>query len=84
MYWPQKGCFLIWNDEGLYKGTGHVAIVYSVSDNDIQFVEQIVDDTVWTRPYSRSLSVSVSDNKYTIHDPQGSIRGWMFFEHVKK
>ena len=80
-YWPQKGCFLIWNDEGLYKGTGHVAIVSSVSDTDIQFVEQNVDDTVWTRSYSRSLSVSISDKKYTIHDPKGSIRGWMFFDH---
>jgi glutathionylspermidine amidase/synthetase len=81
---PALGSVLIWNEGGLFKWTGHVAIVTEV-DDEFQFVrvaEQNVTDASWEgRNWSRQLPVTVEpcSGAFTIHEPapQSSIRGWM-------
>ena len=79
---PAFGSVLIWNEGGMFKWTGHVAIVTEVGDQFVRVAEQNVTDAPWEgRNWSRQLTVTVdpSSGAFTIHEPapRSSIRGWM-------
>ena len=79
---PERGDLLIWNDEGDFAGTGHVAVVVEVCDSFVRIAEQNNEDVYWHdgRAYSRELAVTIDagTGAYTIREHQaGSVRGWM-------
>eukprot|EP00668_Euglena_longa_P004173 GGOE01004892.1.p1 GENE.GGOE01004892.1~~GGOE01004892.1.p1 ORF type:complete len:187 (-),score=24.39 GGOE01004892.1:329-889(-) len=58
---PEKGSLLIWEPQGKFNHTGHVAVIVNVQDRYIDVAEQNVVDKVWPtgQNYSRRLAVEV-------------------------
>jgi len=83
---PRDGCLLIWNPEGKFSGTGHVAIITKASPTWVRIAEQNFDDLVWptdTQDYARELPAEVdADGKYWIRSP--AILGWMLVDEGPK
>lgn len=76
---PVVGSILVWDKDGKFKESGHVAIVTEVSDTWIRVAEQNVDNTLWPKGsnYSRELVANYNKlGKYFIHDDYGKILGW--------
>ncbi|MEE4166880.1 MAG: glutathionylspermidine synthase family protein [Desulfocapsaceae bacterium] len=79
---PEAGSLLIWDAEGEFGITGHVAVVTEVHDRYIRFVEQNVENTLWPeeRTFSRQLQASIAaDGGYCIEPcfEGASILGWV-------
>lgn len=71
---PVIGSILIWNKEGIYDPTGHVAIVVKIDDHYVYIAEQNMNNTRMNH-YTRKLPIT--NNPYTIHDP--SLLGWLLY-----
>ena len=78
---PEPGCLLIWNEGGEFQTTGHVAVVTEVHADRICFVEQNVEDQVWSgqQAYSRCFNVQIDANGgYHIESGPGEfLLGWV-------
>ncbi|OQS00678.1 bifunctional glutathionylspermidine amidase/glutathionylspermidine synthetase [Achlya hypogyna] len=78
---PAKGSLLIWNPEGKFETTGHIAVVVTATETHVDIVEQNVDFTMWPagQTYSRRLQVA-TDPETGAYKLQctidGSILGW--------
>ena len=80
--WPETGGLLIWEQEGEFEDTGHVAIVTEVSKSYIRIAEQNLTHTEWPKGqnYSRELKAQVDeDGGYWIESQfaGASIKGWV-------
>lgn len=79
---PEPHCLLIWNDDGEFEHTGHVAVITEVTDHWVRVVEQNVGHHVWgaAQPFSRQLTAQVDpDGSYriTCSFPDSTILGWV-------
>ena len=80
--WPEPGCLLIWEDGGYFADTGHVAVVTEVLADEIHFIEQNVEHTVWPagQSYSRKLKTHIrEDGGYFIKSDytETHVLGWV-------
>lgn len=82
---PHIGSLLIWEPQGYFKRTGHVAIVVDVQPQYWDIIEQNVEDRVWPpgRTYSRRLAVTQTGDDNSLHVQctfsNSLIRGWLNF-----
>lgn len=78
---PQAGALLIWDDGGIFKRTGHVAIITQVLSNKIRIAEQNVTDVRLPngQQWTRELTMTISEEGYLLHDTfdDTTILGWM-------
>ena len=86
---PTEGTVLLWEPQGFFAKTGHVAIVTAASDTWVRVAEQNVTDAPWgaaepssppVRGYSREIPARVGpDGQYTISDPLpgAAVLGWV-------
>lgn len=78
---PVAGALLIWQNEGEFEGTGHVAIITDVLDDRVRIVEQnVVHGRLPAgQQWTRELTMSVTDQGYFIQDTfdDTAILGWM-------
>ncbi|KAJ1565346.1 hypothetical protein HK096_003312 [Nowakowskiella sp. JEL0078] len=79
---PEVGSLVIWEPQGYFHTTGHVAVVTAIGNDHIDIVEQNVDDAVWPkgRDYSRRLRVTRGEHgnielHCTFRDTK--LLGWM-------
>lgn len=75
---PIIGSIIIWDKKGIFKQTGHLAIIINIIDNYIYIVEQNNENIKWSvkSPWSRKLLLTFNNNIYTIHDKNEYILGW--------
>lgn len=80
----KKGSILLWENAGFFKGTGHVAVVASVSASGevIRVAEQNVYQAHWPEgaDYARELRVITGpDGSVTVMDvfPDSPVLGWV-------
>lgn len=81
---PKLGDMLIWRSEGIFSGTGHVAIICGISPTGVRIAEQNYDDLVWPeeQDYARELPGEVTDGgEYWIRSP--AILGWMVVDDAE-
>ena len=79
---PEAGCLLIWDAEGEFGITGHVAVVTEVHDDFIRFVEQNVENKLWPeeQTFSRQLKTrQTEDGGYWVEpgSNDATILGWV-------
>ncbi len=79
---PEPGCLLIWDAEGEFEITGHVAIVTEVAENCVRFVEQNVENIIWPdgQNFSRELNVTIAEDGGYWIQPRlkgTSLLGWV-------
>lgn len=78
---PTAGSLLIWQEGGIFKRTGHVAIITEVLDNKVRIVEQNVTHIRLPagQQWTRELPLCITDNGYYIKDTfdDTEILGWM-------
>lgn len=78
---PEKGALLIWSDKGIFKRTGHVAIITEVLPRGVRIAEQNIceDPLPKGQSWTRELPLYQQDNKYYIKDilKDAEILGWM-------
>ncbi|PIP79083.1 MAG: bifunctional glutathionylspermidine amidase/glutathionylspermidine synthase [Gammaproteobacteria bacterium CG22_combo_CG10-13_8_21_14_all_40_8] len=61
---PELGSLLIWDEGGEFEHTGHVAVVTTVTDDFVYFVEQNVYNHIWPegQNYSRKNAVKIQED----------------------
>lgn len=78
---PEKGALLIWQPQGEFEKTGHVAIITQVFADRVQIVEQNVIHYPLPRgqQWTRELKLSQEGDGYLLHDTfdDTEILGWM-------
>ncbi|MDF7671036.1 bifunctional glutathionylspermidine amidase/synthase [Orbaceae bacterium ESL0721] len=78
---PTAGALLIWAEGGMFKRTGHIAIITEVFADKIRIAEQNVDDKRLPagQQWTRELTMEVSDAGYLLKDTfdDTTILGWM-------
>ncbi len=79
---PQAGGLLIWDAEGEFDITGHVAVITEVHDDCIRFVEQNVENKRWPegQTFSRQLKTrQTEDGGYWVEPgfSDARILGWV-------
>ncbi|PIR37342.1 MAG: bifunctional glutathionylspermidine amidase/glutathionylspermidine synthase [Alphaproteobacteria bacterium CG11_big_fil_rev_8_21_14_0_20_39_49] len=78
---PESGCLLIWDEQGEFEVTGHVAIVTEVLEDCIRIIEQNVDHELWSdRDWARELPLTKNSNGgHTVHCTYSDthILGWV-------
>ena len=75
---PDIGAILVWNNNGDFKYTGHVAIITNIIDNIVYIAEQNYENKKWNKGcnWSRQLLLTFTNGNYIIHDKNGTIMGW--------
>lgn len=78
---PVAGALLIWQESGIFKHTGHVAIITEVFADKIRIVEQNVihHRLPVGQQWTRELRLHINDGHYVLHDDfqDTIILGWM-------
>ena len=78
---PEVGALLVWDDGGVFKRTGHIAIITEVFADKVRIVEQNLTHTRLPKgqQWTRELTMTVSDSGYLLHDTfdDTTILGWM-------
>ncbi|MDF7666648.1 bifunctional glutathionylspermidine amidase/synthase [Orbaceae bacterium ESL0727] len=78
---PIAGALLIWGEGGIFKRTGHVAIITEVLSDKIRIAEQNVSDIRLPagQQWTRELPMIVTDEGYQLKDTFDgtTILGWM-------
>lgn len=85
---PQIGDLIIWKPHGIFKNTGHVAIVVDIRESYIDIVEQNVENKKWPRGqnYSRRIpTYRVPNGGFWICDcyKDTEFLGWINIPYLK-